>query len=34
VCCISIIEEEYVATIEACKEALWFSRIVRDLGLT
>ena len=27
-------EAEYIATTEACKEAIWLTRLVRDLGMT
>ncbi|MCO5604212.1 hypothetical protein L7F22_058375 [Adiantum nelumboides] len=29
----SIIEAEYIALSEACKEAIWLARLVKDLGL-
>ena len=29
----STIEVEYVATTEACKEAIWLGRLVADLGI-
>ena len=29
----STIEVEYVATIEACKEAIWLGRLIKDLGI-
>ena len=34
--CISIstIEAEYITKIEACKEAIWFACLVKDLGIT
>ena len=25
---------EYIAASEACKEAIWLARLVRDLGIT
>ena len=34
--CISLstIETEYVATSEACKEAIWLSRLASDMGIS
>ena len=29
----STIEAEYIAMIQACKEAIWLARLVRDLGI-
>ncbi|MCO5567209.1 hypothetical protein L7F22_020897 [Adiantum nelumboides] len=30
----STTEVEYIAVSEACKEAIWLARLVRDLGIT
>ena len=30
----STIETEYIEASEACKEAIWLARLVRDLGIT
>ena len=30
----STIEAKYIVVLEACKEAIWLSRLVRDLGIT
>ena len=30
----SITEAEYIATSEACKEAIWLARLVGDLGIS
>ena len=30
----STTEAEYIAVSEACKEAIWLTRVVRDLGIT
>ncbi|MCO5559827.1 hypothetical protein L7F22_013431 [Adiantum nelumboides] len=31
---LSTTEVEYIATSEACKEAIWLAHLVRDLGIT